>query len=58
MAEKNTQLVREAYLTQIQGHLQEVVALAAGCGLEREALEETLRLLWDEAYGTETEEEI
>ena len=46
VAEKNTQLVREAYLTQIEDHLQKILPLADGCGLGEEGLVEMLRLLW------------
>ena len=46
VAEKNTQLVREAYLTQIEDHLQKIFPLADGCGLGEEGLVEMLRLLW------------
>ena len=30
---KNTQLVREAYLTQIEEHMTEILSLADSCGL-------------------------
>ena len=32
VAQQNTQLVREAYLTQIEEHIQEILSLAAACG--------------------------
>ncbi|MDY3014692.1 MAG: GntR family transcriptional regulator [Evtepia sp.] len=45
VAEKNTQLVREAYLTQIETHMQEILSLAESCGLSLDDLMEMLRLL-------------
>ncbi|MDO4517415.1 MAG: GntR family transcriptional regulator [Bacillota bacterium] len=45
VAEKNTQLVREGYLTQIEEHMTDILTLAAGCGLSVEDLTEMLRLL-------------
>lgn len=45
VAEKNTQLVREAYLTQIETHMQEILSLAESCGLSLDDLTEMLRLL-------------
>ena len=46
VAEKNTQLVREAYLTRIEEHLQQILPLADSCGLGEEELVEMLRLLY------------
>ena len=48
VAEQNSQLVREAYLTRIEEHLSQAADLAKSCGLSREELEELLRLLWEE----------
>ena len=45
VAEKNTELVKEAYLTQIEDHLSQVLTLAAGCGLTVDDLADMLRLL-------------
>ena len=45
VAEKNTQLVREAYLTQIEEHMTQILPLADSCGLGEEELVEMLRLL-------------
>ena len=45
VAEKNTQLVREGYLTQIEEHMSAILALAPACGLSLEDLTEMLRLL-------------
>ena len=36
VAQQSTQLVREAYLTQIEEHIQEILSLSAACGLARE----------------------
>lgn len=46
VAEKNTQLVREAYLTQIEEHMTQILPLADSCGLGEEELVEMLRLLY------------
>ncbi|MBQ9934200.1 MAG: GntR family transcriptional regulator [Ruminiclostridium sp.] len=45
VAEKNTQLVREGFLTQIEEHMSAILALAPACGLSLEDLTEMLRLL-------------
>ena len=45
VAEKNTQLVREAYLTQIEEHMTKILSLATACGLTADDLAEMLRLL-------------
>ena len=45
VAEKNTQLVREAYLTQIEEHMTKILSLAAACGPTADDLAEMLRLL-------------
>ena len=45
VAEKNTQLGREAYLTQIEEHMTKILSLAAACGLTADDLAEMLRLL-------------
>lgn len=48
VAEKNTQLIRETYLTQIEEHMTQIVSLAASCGLGEEDLVEMLRLLFQD----------
>ena len=47
VAEKNTQLVRESYLTQIEEHMSAILTLAPACGLSLEDLTDMLRLLSD-----------
>ena len=47
VAEKNTQLVREAYLTQIEEHMTEILSLADSCGLGEEELLQMFRLLYE-----------
>ena len=47
VAEKNTQLVREAYLTQIEEHMTEILSLADSCGLVEEELLQMFRLLYE-----------
>ncbi len=44
---KNTQLVREAYLTQIEEHMTEILSLADSCGLGEEELLQMFRLLYE-----------
>ena len=53
VAEKNTQLVREAYLTQIEEHMTQILPLADSCGLGEEELVEMLRLLYQDTHGRE-----
>lgn len=48
VAPKNTELLREEHLKQIEEHLTQAVCLAAGCGLSREELREMLELLWED----------
>ena len=48
VAPKNTELLREEHLKQIEEHLTQAVRLAAGCGLRREELREMLELLWED----------
>ncbi len=43
VAPRNTQLLREAQLKQIEEHMEQIVKLAAGCNLSREELLEMLR---------------
>ena len=45
VAQQSTQLVREAYLTQIEEHIQEILSLAAACGLGEEEVLDLFRLL-------------
>lgn len=45
VAEKNTELVRENYLTQIEEHLSQALTLSESCGLSLEELIDLLRLL-------------
>ena len=47
VAEKNLELVREAHLKQIEEHMTEIVALAAGCSLTEEEAVRMLRLMWE-----------
>ena len=47
VVEKNTQLVREAYLTQIEEHMTEILSLADSCGLGEEELLQMFRLLYE-----------
>ena len=48
VAERNTELLREEHLRQIEGCLQKAVELAAACNLSPAELEEMLRILLKE----------
>lgn len=48
VAPKNTELLREEHLKQIEEHLTHAVQLAAGCGLDKKGLREMLDLLWED----------
>jgi len=48
VAEKNMDLVREARLREIEGHLQQAAELAAGCGVTDGELLELFRILLKE----------
>ena len=48
VAAKNTELLREENLKQIESHLTEAVRLAASCELAKNDLVEMLELLWEE----------
>ena len=45
VAKKNTLLIREEYLKQIEAHLQEITKLAAACGLGKQEIIEMLNIL-------------
>ena len=47
VAEKNTELIREENLRQIEQHLRAACELAASCGLDHSELAGLLDLLWD-----------
>ena len=47
VAQQNTQLVREGYLTQIEEHMSAILTLAPACGLSLEDLTDMLKLLSD-----------
>lgn len=49
VAEKNTQIVREEYLRQIEEHMRLILSLAPACGLEGEELLEMFRLIQRES---------
>ena len=48
VAQQNTQLVRESYLTQIEEHMSAILDLAPACGLTLEDLTDMLKLLSDD----------
>ena len=48
VAERDLALVREQHLKEMEQHLQEAVRLAAACGLNRDDLINTLRILTEE----------
>lgn len=47
VAGKNTEFLKEEQLHKVEEHLQEAVKAAQLCGMEKEELVETLRLLWE-----------
>lgn len=46
VAEKNTELIREQHLKEMEAHLQAVVELATRCGLSLEELQSMLALFY------------
>lgn len=48
VAEKNTALIREERLREIESLMQRAAALAASCGLTEPEAEEMLRVVWEE----------
>lgn len=48
VAEKDLTLVRELHLREMEQHLQQAARLAAACGLSRDDLMNTLRILIEE----------
>ena len=48
VAERDLALVREQHLKEMEQHLQEAVRLAAACGLSRDDIFNTLRILTEE----------
>ncbi len=48
VAQQNLELIREAHLTEIEGHLRAAAELARRCQLSQAELEEMLRLQWEE----------
>ena len=47
VAGKNTEFLKEEQLRKVEEHFQESVKAAQLCGMEKEELVETLRLLWE-----------
>ena len=47
VAGKDTEFLKEEQLRKVEEHLQEAVKAAQLCGMEKEELVETLRLLWE-----------
>lgn len=48
VAEKNIEFVREEHLKSIEEHMREIVSLSAACGLNKEAIIDMIKILWDE----------
>ena len=48
VAEKNTELIREENLRQLEEHLRSAAELAAACGLGRAETADLLELLWED----------
>ena len=49
VAPKNTELLREEHLKQMESHLQEAIALAAACGLGEADVAAVLHTLYEES---------
>lgn len=48
VAARNTELIREENLKQIEEHIAEIARLAAACGLSRAEVVEMFGLIWEE----------
>ena len=52
VAAKNTGIIREGQLKEIEEHMREVIRLAPACELSREDLIEQFRVIIEEEYNT------
>lgn len=48
VAEKNTELVREAHLKEIENHIRAICQLASGCGLNTDDIVEMVKIISEE----------
>ncbi len=51
VAPKNTELLREEHLRQIESHLAEALRLAGACGLKKQDILELLDILEEDTHG-------
>ncbi|MFR2438811.1 MAG: GntR family transcriptional regulator, partial [Ruminococcus sp.] len=48
VARKNTEVLREEWLRQIESHMEAIPTLAKGCGLSKADLQEMLNMIYEE----------
>ena len=48
VAPKNTELLREENLKKIEGHIEEILKLAASCNLTRQDISDMIDILWED----------
>ena len=48
VARKNTEVLREEWLRQIESHMEAIATLAKGCGLSKADLQEMLNMIYEE----------
>ena len=48
VAQKNVELLREAYLKQIEDYMEQIVRLAVACNLTRKDIEDMIAFAWEE----------
>lgn len=55
VARKNTEVLREEWLRQIEEHMEAIAALAKGCGLSKTDLQEMLNMIFEEDSSCNTQ---
>ena len=48
VAARNTELLREENLKKIEGHIEEILKLAASCNLTRQDISDMIDILWED----------
>ena len=54
VARKNTEVLREEWLRQIESHMEAIATLAKGCGLSKADLQEMLNMIYEEDASCNT----
>lgn len=54
VARKNTEVLREEWLRQIESHMEAIATLAKGCGLSKADLQEMLNMIYEEDTSCNT----